>query len=58
MVRLSKQTRDRSVSHKRPKRPGVKTGPLTQTLAKGFKEHANALEGSAAQGAFIPKLTK
>jgi hypothetical protein len=56
MVRLSKQTRNRSVSHKRPKRAGVKTGPQKEALA--FKEHANALSGAEAQGAFIPKLNK
>jgi hypothetical protein len=56
MVRLSKQTRDRSVSYKRPQRVGVKTGPRKE--AREFNEHMNALTGAEAQGAFIPKLNK
>lgn len=57
MVRLSKKTRDRSVSPRRPKASLGKTGPKKDALKKGFKEHANALTGSqVAQSAFIPKL--
>lgn len=56
MVRLSKQTRDRQRSNKRPRLPGVKTGPLAETNPKGFKEHTNALQGDLAARAFIPKI--
>ncbi len=54
MVRLSKKTRDRSVSPRRPQARKAKTGPKKDALSKGFKEHANAIAGS--QNAFIPKL--
>ena len=54
MVRLSKKTRDRSVSPRRPKAPQVKTGPKKDALNKGFREHANAIADS--QNTFIPKL--
>ena len=54
MVRLSKQTRDRSVSKKRPKRAGVKTGVRKEV--HGFREHMNALVGADAGEAFIPKV--
>ncbi len=57
MVRLSKKSRDRSVSPRRTKAPMPKTGPKKDALNKGFKEHANALTGTqAATSAFIPKL--
>ena len=56
MVRLSKVTRMRSVSKKRPSKPSVKTGPLKETLANGFKEHQNALTGDLASRAFISRI--
>ncbi len=57
MVRLSKKTRDRSVSPRRPKVGLAKTGPKKDALSKGFKEHANALSGlQVALKAYIPKL--
>jgi len=56
MVRLSKQTRDRSVCPRRTKAPSAKTGPKKDALKQGFKEHANALGGTLAQSVFIPKL--
>lgn len=56
MVRLSKQTRDRSVCPRRTKAPSAKTGAKKDALKLGFKEHANALSGNVAQTAFIPKL--
>lgn len=56
MVRLSKQTRDRAQCPRRPRKPAEKTGSQKDNLAKGFKEHANALQGSNVQNAFIPKL--
>lgn len=57
MVRLSKKTRDRSVSPRRPKVGLKKTGTKKDALKSGYKEHANALLGTqVAQNAFIPKL--
>ena len=56
MVRLSKQTRDRSVCPRRPKAPAAKTGPKKDALKQGFKPHANALQGDVAKNAYIPKL--
>ncbi len=57
MVRLSKKTRDRAVSPRRPKRSLGKTGPKKDALKTGFKEHPNALAGtSAAQNVYIAKL--
>jgi hypothetical protein len=56
MVRLSKVTRIRSVSKKRPSAPAVKTGALKETLPNGFKEHKNALTGEVAAKAFIAKV--
>ena len=57
MVRLSKKTRDRSVSPRRPKKSLGKTGPKKDALKHGFKEHANALAGSpVAQSVYIAKL--
>jgi hypothetical protein len=54
MVRLSKVTRMRAVSYKRPAAPAKKTG--AKKLAKAFKEHKNAFEGELAQRAFLPKI--
>ena len=57
MVRLSKKTRDRAISPRRPKVNMKKTGPKKDALKKGFKEHANALAGTqTVQNAYIPKL--
>lgn len=53
MTRLSKQTRRRKVSPRRPTLPGQKTGPKKDLLAKGFREHKNALNSSEIT-AFIP----
>lgn len=58
MVRLSKKTRDRSVSPRRPRKPAEKTGALKDALPSGYKVHQNALLGQVAEGAFIPKFTK
>ena len=56
MVRLSKVTRIRAVSKKRPSTPQVKTGALKENLPNGFKEHKNALVGDLASQAFIAKI--
>lgn len=58
MVRLSKKTRDRSVSFKRPKAPSKKTGPLPDNLPKGYKEHVNVLTDEKSKKLFIPKISK
>jgi len=54
MVRLSKVTRMRAVSFKRPSAPAKKTGPKKQTVV--FKAHKNAFEGELATRAFLPKI--
>jgi hypothetical protein len=54
MVRMSKKSEIRGVSHHRPRKPSVKTGPLKDNFKKGFKEHPNAAEGVV--GVFIPKI--
>jgi len=56
MVRISKQAERRSVSRKRPRPPALKTGPKKDALPLGFKEHANAVQGTFAQKCFIPKI--
>jgi hypothetical protein len=56
MVRLSKQTKIRSVSRRRPAPPAKKTGPVKDALPQGFKPHDNAIEGAIAQTSFIPKI--
>jgi hypothetical protein len=56
MVRLSKQTRKRHKSHRRPSMPAKKTGPLKETNPMGYVNHANALAGEAATQAFIAKI--
>ena len=54
MVRLSKQTRKRSVSYKRPKVSGAKTAQNnTQNV---YKVHANALNADTGLSAYIPKV--
>lgn len=53
MTRQSKQGERRAMSPRKRKAPAVKTGPKKDNLPKGFKEHANALEGTLA---FIPKI--
>lgn len=56
MTRMSKQSKDRSVSPKRPRGPAKKTGPKKDKLSKGYKEHPNAIEGDFAAKAFVPKI--
>jgi len=56
MTRMSKQAERRSKSHRKHKAPQLKTGPLKDNLPKGFKEHANAIEGELAKAVFIPKI--
>ena len=54
MVRLSKVTRMRSVSYKRPAAPAKKTGAKKEKQA--FKPHENAFTGELAARAFVPKI--
>lgn len=56
MVRISKQSERRAKSPRRPRPPSVKTETKKAQVKQGFKEHPNALEGQAAQQAFIPKI--
>lgn len=56
MVRISKQNQRRNVSPRRPTVAGPKTGPKKDNLAKGFKEHGNALQGEQAKRVFIGKI--
>lgn len=56
MVRISKQQERRSQSPKKRKAPATKTGPKKDNLSLGYKAHANALEGVAAESFFIPKI--
>lgn len=56
MVRISKQSERRSRFPRKHRNPSEKTGPLKDQLSKGYKEHANALEGNVGAMAFIPKI--
>lgn len=44
------------VSPRRPRQPGVKTGPKRDNLAKGYKEHENAIAGDMAASIFVAKV--
>lgn len=56
MTRISKQAEKRNQNPKK-RRPNLtsKTGPKKDNLAKGYKEHANAL-GESSNCVFIPKI--
>lgn len=56
MVRISKQAERRNRFPRKHRAPSIKTGPLKDNLAHGFKEHVNALEGDLAKAVFIPKI--
>ena len=56
MVRISKQQERRSVSPRKKRAPSPKTGALLDNLPKGYKPHANALEGELGMTAFIPMI--
>lgn len=56
MVRISKQSEKRARSPRKHRAPSEKTGSRKDALQKGFKEHANSLEGDIAAKAFIPKI--
>ncbi len=58
MTRIGKQEERRNRCPHRPRPPAEKTGSKKDNLPKGFKEHANSLESSQAQGSvFIPKIS-
>jgi hypothetical protein len=54
MVRLSKPSRRRAVSYKRPSLPGPK-GPSAVTPRK---KHTNAVQGSEDKAVFIPTISQ
>ena len=56
MVRISKQQERRNRYPRKNRRHSEKTGSLKDNLPKGFKEHANAVQGDIAAMAFIPKI--
>lgn len=56
MVRISKQSKIRAVSRRRPAPPAKKTGPVKDNLPQGFKPHANAIGGDLSSASFIPKI--
>jgi hypothetical protein len=55
MVRISKQSERRAQSPRRPRVSSRKTEEKTHTHLP-YKKHPNALEGSIALTAFIPKI--
>lgn len=56
MSRTSKQEERRARCPRKHRAPSVSTGPKKDNLAKGFKEHANAVEGDLSAKMFIPKI--
>lgn len=56
MVRISKQSKRRHTSPRRPSTPKQKTGALKDNLPNGYKDHANAVEGDLSSAIFIPKI--
>ena len=56
MTRIGKQEQRRNMSPKKRKPDlSVKTGSKKDNLAKGYKEHPNALENNSLNS-FIPKI--
>ncbi len=56
MVRISKQEERRQKCPRRRKAPSIKTGSLKDNLPKGFKPHANAVQGDVSASYFIPQI--
>lgn len=56
MTRISKQGRERRVSPRRPRLPGVKTGSKKDVLEAGYKVHENAIPTEVVSNRFIPKI--
>jgi len=56
MTRMSKQSRKRAVSPRKPSPPSIKTGPKRDSLELGYKIHTNAVIGDTTSNRFIPKV--
>lgn len=51
---MSKKGERRAQSPRRPRLPGIKSGPKKDKLKDGYKLHVNAVQGSDT--VFIPKV--
>ncbi len=56
MVRISKQAEKRHRFPRKHRAPSSQTGSLQDNLPKGYKAHANAVEGNLSNMVFIPKI--
>ena len=56
MTRMSKQSRKRAVSPRKPRPPAAKTGPKRDRLELGHRVHKNAISGDLVSNRFIPKV--
>ncbi len=56
MTRISKQGEIRSISRKKPRLAGPKTGPKKDALEAGYKPHENAIAAVSSANRFIPKV--
>lgn len=56
MTRISKKAQRRAVSPRKRRAPSPKTGPKSDNLPLGFKEHTNAFAGESPLPTFIPKI--
>ena len=56
MVRISKQEERRNKSPRKPRLPGLKTGPKKDNLSEGYRIHENCISGELNQTHFIPKI--
>ena len=56
MTRMSKQSRKRAISPRKPRVPSIKTGPKRDRLELGHRVHKNALVGDLSNR-FIPKVS-
>lgn len=56
MSRTSKQEERRARSPRKRRGPFASTGPKSDNLVKGYKEHTNAVEGDLSAKMFIPKI--
>lgn len=56
MVRMSKKSDRTGICPRRRQKPAAKTGPKQDNLPKGYKEHANAVDGELSKSVFIPKV--
>lgn len=56
MTRMSKQSRKRAVSPRKPRPPSIKSGRKRDSLEFGHRVHTNALVGDLSSNRFIPKI--